>query len=99
MLNLRISTHFDTAYTDQPHLSGLNEFKISMRFLLPSNQERMQEWTSLSEKPFHRRFTVVEDFGSKSALIKIHLSSIDMLVSVTKTAVSQQPVCLENFYK
>ena len=51
------------------------------------------------EKPFHQRFTVVEDFGSKSALIKIHLSSIDMLVSVTKTAVSQQPICLENFYK
>ena len=53
----------------------------------------------VAEKPFHRRFTVVEDFGSKSALIKIHLSSIDMLVSVKKTAVSQQPICLENFYK
>ena len=53
----------------------------------------------VAEKPFHRRFTVVEDFGSKGALIKIHLSSIDMLVSVTKTAVSQQPVCLEHFYK
>ena len=53
---------------------------------------------NVAEEPFHRRFTVVEDFGSKSALIKIHLSSIDMLVSVTKAAVSQQPICLENFY-
>ena len=53
----------------------------------------------VAEKPFHRRFTVVEDFGSKRALIKIHLSSVDILVSVTKTAVSQQPICLENFYK
>ena len=54
-----------------------------------------RRWT----KPFHRRFTIVEDFGTgKSALIKIHLSSIDTLVSVTKAAVSQQPNCLENFY-
>ena len=31
-LNLSISLHFHTVYTDQPHLSGLNEFKILMRF-------------------------------------------------------------------
>ena len=36
----------------------------------------------ISEEPFHRRFTVLEDLGSKSALIEVHLASIDMLVSV-----------------
>ena len=30
--NLSISTHFHTVYTDQPLLSGLNEFKVFMRF-------------------------------------------------------------------
>ena len=50
MLNLSINTHSHTVYTDQPHLSGLNEFKIFMRFLLPSNQERMQERTSLKNR-------------------------------------------------
>ena len=52
---------------------------------------------NVAEEPFHRHFTVVEDFGSKSSLVKIHLSSIDMLVSVTKAAVSQQPICLKTF--
>ena len=47
---LSISTHSHRVYTDQPHLSGLNEFKIFMRFLLPSNQERMKEWTSLKNR-------------------------------------------------
>ena len=74
-----------------------------MRFLLPSNAG-----INVAEEPFHRRFTVVEGSGSKSALIKIHLSSIYMLVSVTKhvcllaylrpltkSAVLQQPICLE----
>ena len=74
-----------------------------MRFLLPSNAGM-----NVAEEPFHRRFTVVEGFGSKSALIKIHLSSIYMLASVTKhvcllaclspltkSAVLQQPICLE----
>ena len=50
MLNLSISTHFDTAYTDQPHLSGLNEFKISMQ-LCAVNCVQMQESTSLKNLP------------------------------------------------
>ena len=45
-----MSTHSHTVYTDQPHLSGLNEFKIFMCFLLPSNQERMQEWMLLKNR-------------------------------------------------
>ena len=53
-------------------------------FLLPSNTG-----INVAVEPFHRRFTVVEDFGSKSALIEIHLSSIDMLVSVTVNSVNK----------
>ena len=30
---------------------------------------------NFAQEPFHRRVTVVENFGSKSALIEIHLSS------------------------
>ena len=44
-----------------------------MRFLLPSNAG-----INVAEEPFHRRVTVVENFGSKSALIEILLSSIHM---------------------
>ena len=32
---------------------------------------------NVAEEPFHRRFTVVEDFGSKSALIKIPYPVVD----------------------
>ena len=55
-----------------------------MRFQLPSNAG-----INVAEELFHGRFTVVEDFGSKSALIKIHPSSIDMLVSVTVNSVNK----------
>ena len=55
-----------------------------MRFQLPSNAG-----INVAEELFHGRLTVVEDFGSKSALIKIHLSSIDMLVSVTVNSVNK----------
>ena len=55
--------------------------KIFMRFLLPSSAG-----INVAEEPFHQRLTVVEGCGSKSALIKIHLSSIYMLISVTKHA-------------
>ena len=51
---------------------------------LPSNAG-----VNVAEQPFHRRFTVAEDFGRKSALIEIHLSSIDMLVSVTVNSVNK----------
>ena len=44
---------------------------------------------NVADEPFHRRFTVVEDLGSKSALIEIHLTSIDMLVSVTANSVNK----------
>ena len=64
--------------------SGLNEFNIFMRFRLHSNAE-----VNVAEELFHRRFTVVEDFGSKSALIEVHLTSIDMLVSVTVNSVNK----------
>ena len=43
---------------------------------------------SVAVEPFHRRFTDVEDFGSKSALIEIHLLSIDMIVSLTVNSVN-----------
>ena len=43
---------------------------------------------NVAEEPFHRRVTVVENFGSKSALIEIRLSSIHMLVSVTVNSVN-----------
>ena len=55
-----------------------------MRSLLPSNAG-----INVAVEPFHRRFTVVEDFRSKSALIEIHLSSIDMLVSRTVNLVNK----------
>ena len=55
-----------------------------MRFLLPSNAR-----INVAVEPFHRRFTVVEDFRSKSVLIEIHLSSIDMLVSRTVNLVNK----------
>ena len=51
---------------------------------LPSNAG-----VNVAEESFHRRFTVVEDFESKRALIEIHLSSIDMLVSVTVNSVNK----------
>ena len=44
---------------------------------------------NVADEPFHRRFTVVEDLGSKSALIEIHLTSIHMLVSVTANSVNK----------
>ena len=52
----------------------------------------MQESTSLLKGLFHRRFTVVEGFGKKSALIEIHLSSIDMLVPVSSSVYEIIPV-------
>ena len=55
-----------------------------MRFLLPSNAG-----INVAVEPFYRRITVVEDFRSKSALIEIHLSSIDMLVSRTVNLVNK----------
>ena len=55
-----------------------------MRFLLPSNAG-----INVAVEPFHRRFTVVEDFRSKGVLIEIHLSSIDMLVSRTVNLVNK----------
>ena len=58
--------------------------KIFIVLLLPSNAE-----FNVADEPFQRRFTVIEDFGRKSALIEIHLTSIDMLVSVTVNSVSK----------
>ena len=71
------------------------EITIFIVLSLPSNAG-----VNVAEEPFHRRFTVVEDFESKSAVIEIHLTSIDMLVSVT---VNQQYhnslVAWKTFYK
>ena len=58
--------------------------KIFIVLLLPSKAE-----FNVADEPFQRRFTVIEDFGRKSALIEIHLTSIDMLVSVTVNSVSK----------
>ena len=55
-----------------------------MRFRLHSNAG-----VNVVEEPFHRRFAVVEDFGSKGALIEVHLTSIDMLLSVTVNSVNK----------
>ena len=55
-----------------------------MRFYLLSNAG-----INVAEELFHRRFTVVEGFGNKSALIEIHLSSIDRLVPVTVNSVNK----------
>ena len=52
--------------------------KIIIFILLPSNAG-----FNVADEPFHQRFIVVEGFGSKSALIEVHLTSIDMFVSVT----------------
>ena len=52
---------------------------------LPSNDAGV----NVAEELFHRRFTVIEDFGSRSAVIEIHLTSIDMLVSVTVNSVNK----------
>ena len=60
------------------------EITIFIVLSLPSNAG-----VNVSEEPFHRRFTVVEDFESKSAVIEIHLTSIDMLVSVTVNSVNK----------
>ena len=54
----------------------------------------------ISEEPFHRRFTVLEDLGSKSALIEVHLASINMAVfmrigPVNNISSAQQLICLE----
>ena len=57
--------------------------KIFIVLLLPSNAE-----FNVADEPFQRRFTVIEDFERKSALIEIHLTPIDMLVSVTVNSVS-----------
>ena len=59
------------------------EITIFIVLSLPSNAG-----VNVAEEPFHRRFTVVEDFESKSAVIEIHLTSIDMLVSVTVNSVN-----------
>ena len=56
-----------------------------MRFRLHPNTG-----VNVAEELFHRRFTVVEDFGSKSAVIEVHLTSIDMLVSVTVDSVDRK---------
>ena len=63
----------------------MNLTLIFMRFRLHSNAG-----VTVAEEPFHRRFTVVEDFGNKSALIEVHLTSIDMLVSVTVNSVNRK---------
>ena len=60
------------------------EITIFIVLSLPSNAG-----VNVAEELFHRRFTVVEDFGSKSAVIEIHLTSIDMLVSVTVNSVNK----------
>ena len=56
-----------------------------MRFRLHPNAG-----VNVAEELFHRRFTVVEDFGSKSAVIEVHLTSIDMLVSVKVNSVDRK---------
>ena len=84
-LNLSISTYLHSFYTDQLHLSSLNEFNIFMPFRLLSNAGG-----NVAEESSHRRFSVVEDFESKSALIEVHLASIDMLVSVTVNSVNHK---------
>ena len=56
-----------------------------MRFRLHPNTG-----VNVAEELFHRRFTVVEDFGGKSAVIEVHLTSIDMLVSVTVDSVNRK---------
>ena len=66
-------------------MSGLIEFNTFMRFRLHPNAG-----VNVAEELFHRRFTVVEDFGSKSAVIEVHLTSIDMLVSVTVNSVDRK---------
>ena len=48
------------------------------------------EGGNVAEESSHRRFSVVEDFESKSALIEVHLASIDMLVSVTVNSVNHK---------
>ena len=84
--NLSNSTYLHSVYTDQPHLSGFNEFNIFKPFRLHSNAG-----VKVAEETFHRCFTViVEDFGSKSALIEVHLPSIDMLVSVAVKSVNHK---------
>ena len=60
------------------------EITIFIVLSLPSNAG-----VNVAEELFHRRFTVTEDFGSKSALIEIHLTSIDMLASVTVNSVNK----------
>ena len=60
------------------------EITVFIVLSLPSNVG-----VNVAEELFHRRFTVVEDFGSKSAVIEIHLTSIDMLVSVTVNSVNK----------
>ena len=63
-----------------------------MRFRLHPNAG-----VNVAEEPFHRRFTVVEDFGSKSALIEVHLTSIDMLVSLTVNSVNKSVWSVSSF--
>ena len=56
-----------------------------MRFRLHPNAG-----VNVAEELFHRRFTVAEDFESKNAVIEVHLTSIDMLVSVTVNSVNRK---------
>ena len=66
--------------------------KIFIVLSLPSNAE-----FNVAGEPFQRRFTVIEDFGRKSALIEIHLTSIDMLVSVTVNSVNKSVWSVSSF--
>ena len=69
------------------------EITIFIVLSLPSNAG-----VNVAEELFHRRFTVVEDFGSKSALIEIHLASIDVLVSVTVNSVHKSVISFTTAY-
>ena len=64
-----------------------------MPFRLLSN-----EGGNVAEESSHRRFSVVEDFESKSALIEVHLASIDMLVSVTVNSVNHKKSSFTTVY-
>ena len=64
-----------------------------MRFRLHPNAG-----VNVAEELFHRRFTVVEDFGSKSAVIEVHVTSIDMLVSVTVNSVNKSVSSFKTAY-
>ena len=77
-----------------------------MRFLLPSNAG-----INVAEEPFHRRFTVVEGFWKQDrfkqnppvvdlyACLRDKTCLLACLSPVTKSAVLQQPICLEKRLK